>query len=143
MILKDACDIVLKQPDLVAEVQNGNLVTYCNLGFERIATMLGHKEYNGLMANQIYDKCKKDCVEVSSEDAIAQSMQGLLVIANWKNTSGAHGHVAVIYPSCGEHSDMLNKTVPTICNIGIKNAIMKVTQAFQVRGHEPTYFLIS
>lgn len=132
--LKTICDEVVNDPSLVPS--DGK--TYCNLAVQRVCRSLGYVDFEGLMANQIFDLCahSPDWQAVDAEFASATANEGGLCLA--AQHGDPHGHVAILYPVGMVWSQKWGKQAPTLANVGGHNAVMGANWAFAA---EPTYFI--
>ena len=121
--------------------------TYCNSAVYRILESLfpGNKELwnkekkDIMMANEMYDYLKKNKVGVVVLDALSDFSifnTPHIYIACCKGES--HGHIALIKPGRARcWSGSWGKYVPLCVNIGKKNDIMPLSEAFK---EEPDIF---
>jgi hypothetical protein len=142
MELKELCDLALKNK--LFSPRNGN--TYCNMAVDSIAKGFGCYEFDGLMADDIYqvmltnESGKWDKVDGSDATIWALS-NGLAIAALPSQTlKEAHGHVAVIYPLGMQMSGSLGRDVPMVANIGKTVGVMRSSEAFPVSDGEADYF---
>lgn len=113
-------------------------VTHCNQFVNEVCTILGFREFDGKVANEIVDLLnqhpKWSVIEMERCQELANG--GSLVIAGIKEE--VHGHVNIISPgkvkSSGRWGD-----VPSCANIGKDNFIGKgINWAFSVK---PTFWV--
>ena len=118
--------------------------TFCNVAVWYITTKLGFALFGkGVDADDMVGILEENCNELLAQDAQEAAKKGLLVVAGKQYPK--HGHVAVVAPSpTGDlyHSGSWNRFVPYVANVGHKNGIMPVSQAFPVADDEPGYHLI-
>lgn len=130
---------LVKDPSLTMRPDG---TTFCNFGVQRVVKAFG-LDFDGLMANDIYDRLAesvgKDWLKVAGQQASDRAQRGGLAIAAKKYA--VHGHVAVLFPAPMTVSESLGREVPQIANVGKKNAVMRVTEAFPVKEGEPDYFI--
>ena len=142
--VKDFMLALVKAPEL----QPVNGKTYCNVAARRVAEFFG-------------------CENFSDPDLLADDMVHAMIIsgdwtfttfgeiaAKWAQIGGLafagmtsdelveeHGHIAPVFPAPCELSPSLGHPVPFVANVGAKNGIMRVSEAFPVDKGEPEYFL--
>lgn len=157
--LRKVCDEVVGHPDYVKRDVTGDGVdeTFCNLAFLRVAEEMGcpvpcrcghprGKHVKGACAGALGCKCRahqplmaNDLVEymkssmewrtVSALAAQRHAWDGGLAVAGRKGAE--HGHVAVVHPDGGMvFSGNWKQEVPTVANVGKKNAVMGANFAF-------------
>lgn len=155
-LLKDACDQVINDPALRAEIDPRTeevIRTHCNEGALLVAQAMGCDEFNTdgdpLMADQMIELMQTNAsgrwkVGTGSEAAIHALGGGLAFAAKTSHElSEAHGHIAAVYPVGMQYSGSLKHDVPLCANVGKQNAEEKVSQAFPPSKGEPSYYLWS
>jgi hypothetical protein len=115
-------------------------ITYCNQGVDFVEEKGGNSDYKGLTANQIIEKLKntKYATEITAEQAVDYAREGITVIAGLKEKK--HGHVAIVAPLDMKKSTTWGKNVPSVFNVGKKNAIMRMSGAFRKKD-QPNYYV--
>lgn len=122
--------------------------TDCNRFVNYVCQKLGYKQFDGLRANQIFDRLleSRDWLEVASENAIYYSNRGYLVVAAWKNPDASKsGHVAIVRPGEGVTSQKwhyIEPKVPKVANVGPANTCRMDKGANYAFGEEPKYFVL-
>lgn len=115
-------------------------MTFCNLAVNFICReAIGYEEFSGLLANQMIDKMMTDAdfSPVEAEVAKRLSDMGHIVIAGVKREP--HGHVAVVCPGKRLiYSGKWQKKVPSVINVGTRNAILGANYAFK---DEPRFWV--
>ena len=79
----------------------GEMTAQCNVGVNHaFKSLTGSSELSGLRANEMYDQMtiSSNFTPVQITEVQALANQGEIVIAAWKNPSGASGHVALAVP---------------------------------------------
>lgn len=71
---------------------------------------------------------------ITADQAVAYAQQGVTPLAAWSNPKGGHGHVAAVAPSTD------SKGRPNVFNIGLKNALMSIAEAFGASKRESSTF---
>lgn len=107
-------------------------VTYCNFAVQDVARIMGYKELDHRLANEIIDfiSASKDWSKVEMNGVQQLANSGSLVIAGQYGEK--HGHVAVVRPGLSKWSTKWNCPVPSVMNIGKDCFISKgVNWAFQ------------
>lgn len=91
--------------------------TYCNVFVSEVCQLLGFREFNGKLANQIVDlvQTHPQWTEVEMENAQERANEGSLVIAGLK--AEPHGHVVVLVPGKMKVSGRWGM-VPACANVG-------------------------
>jgi hypothetical protein len=141
-ILKAACDAALANPAF--QPKNGN--TFCNFAVQSIANALGCHEFDGLMADEIYQTMAANAsgrwTKVSGSDATIHALGGGLAVAGLpsQRLGEAHGHVAVLYPVGMQYSGSLKHDVPVVANVGKTVGAMRSSGAFPILDGEADYF---
>ena len=142
--LKSACDKVLADPELQPRVTDGGLVTFCNIGAERIAEAMGCTDLCAMMADEQYNHMDGggNWTKVNGSDAALHALAGDLVFAAMPSSrlKESHGHIAAIYPEEMEMSGSLGHPVPLCANIGAHVGVLKSSEAFPVACGEAEYF---
>lgn len=97
--------------------------TDCNRFVNEVCERFGYNKFNGLLANEMYDKLMTngDWIEVLGEAAQYHANQGAVVIAAYKNIMGRHGHVCLVRPGVPEPSaswEITEPKVPKVANVG-------------------------
>lgn len=99
--------------------------TYCNKFVSEVCTSIGFKDFDGMLANQIFDEIAKN-VKWSEETNLERCQDlannGTLIVAAIKNEP--HGHVVVICPGKIKESGRWGK-VPSCASVGKINTIGK------------------
>lgn len=132
-------------------MQPDNGVTHCNQAARLAAQFYRCNEFDdkSLLADdmiKIMDENKSgNWLVCDGYNATKFAMDGCLVFAakTSKELDAKHGHIAIIIPLPMLHSGSLNRLVPQIGNVGSRNGVMKVTEAFPVAKGEPRYFKYS
>ncbi len=146
--LKDYLQALTQEPDLQPTMEDGVLVTRCNLGARKAAEFLGCLEFSdkNLMADDMVKimgqnaSGKWQLVDGQTAATFAIS-DGLAFAAMTSEELGeAHGHIACVFPAPMQFSGSLNKEIPMIANVGKRNGIMKVSEAFPVAKGESHYW---
>lgn len=123
--------------------------TDCNRFVNFVCEKMGIKDFQGLRANQIYDKLLSDKAwkEIIGENAIYYANKGYIVIAAWKNPDPAlSGHVAIVRPGEGVTSSKWKQTkpmVPKVANVGPVERCRWDRGANFSFGEEPKYFVLT
>jgi len=132
--IKDVCDAALNDPSF--KPKKGT--TYCNLAVDWIADQMGCTEFDGLMADEIYQTMLTNksgkWAKVDASDATIWALSNGLAIAGLpsQRLGEAHGHVCVIYAVSMEPSSSLGHDVPMVANVGKSVGVMRSSQAFPV-----------
>lgn len=140
--IKVLCDDALSNPSF----QPKKGTTYCNLAVNSIAKGAGCNEFDGLMADEIYQTMKTNASgkwqKLDGSDVTIWALSnGLAIAALPSQVLGEdHGHVAVIYPLGMQASASLGRDVPMVANIGKSVGVMRSTQAFPVSKGEAEYY---
>lgn len=140
--MKALCDAALANP--VFHPKNGT--TYCNLALNSIAKGAGCDEFDGLMADEIYQLMVTNAsgkwARVDGSDVSIWALSnGLAVAALPSHRLGeAHGHVCAVYPLGMQASGSLGHDVPMVANIGKTVGVMRSSQAFPPAKGEAEYF---
>ena len=144
--VKDFMLALVKAPEL----QPANGKTFCNIGSRRVAELFGCAQFGAddlademislMEAGLAYGPWTKTHFgEIAGKWA---RIGGLAFAAMDSKTLGeAHGHIAAVFPAPCELSPSLGHPVPFVANVGAKNGIMRVSEAFPVDKGEPEYFL--
>lgn len=114
-------------------------LTFCNQAVNEISTIMGWHDFEGMLANEIMAKVKKDIGwrKVNSCEAQIYANCGELVIAGQR--MDPQGHVVVIFPGFDSRSGKWKKEVPLCVNIGKDYEIGRgVNWAFAEK--EPEYW---
>ena len=136
---------VLSQDGFLAK----NGVTYCNFGIYRILESLfpGNKELwskerkDIMMANEMYDYLKANKVRVEMDALSDFSLFNTSHIYLACKKGEEHGHIVLIKPGKSKcWSGSWNKYVPLCVNIGKKNDVIPLSEAFS---EEPDVFHFS
>lgn len=135
----------------LAQLQPENGVTHCNQAARIAAQAMGCHEFDdeSLLADdmiKIMDSNISGKWEpVDGLDAAVFATSGGLAFAamSSKDLGEDHGHISVIYPGGLDFSPSLNKGVPLVANVGKRNGVMKVSEAFPVGKGEPEYWIWS
>jgi len=122
--------------------------TFCNIAAREIANKFDCHEFDNEalladdMINIMRENVSGNWLMCDGYNATKFSMDGCLVFAGktGKELEASHGHIAAVVPLPMAYSGSLNKSVPQIANVGRRNGIMKVTEAFPVAKGEPNYF---
>ena len=110
------------------ELQPSNGVTHCNAFLQAVAHLFNIKDFDGLMANQIFDLLEANPTKYPKQtdvtsngymrlakDAFADPAK--FIVAAQKDTM--HGHVCVVAPTGGtSQSGHWNKVVCNVANVG-------------------------
>ena len=93
-------------------------VTHCNFAVQDVAKMMGYKELDHRLANEICDflSASKDWSKIVMGGVQDLANQGALVIAGMHGNP--HGHVCVVRPGLSKWSTKWNAPVPAVMNIG-------------------------
>lgn len=145
--LKDACDMVIADPELETKRVDGVLVTHCNQGAEMVAEAMGCTDLSGYDADEQYQILSADTSgrwkKVEGSEATIHALDGGLGFAAMPShrLGEKHGHIAAIYPAGMQASGSLGKDVPMVANVGKQDREEKVSEAFPVKMGEPDYFI--
>ncbi len=130
------------------ELEPGNGVTHCNQAARETAQFIGCHEFDDL--NLLADDLEQIMrLNISNKwepcdgsTAANRAMIGGLVFAvkTSKELGEEHGHIAAIFSSPMQFSGSLNTDVPMCANVGKRNGVMKVSEAFPVAKGEPAYY---
>lgn len=131
--LKRICDAVVKAPTLQAK----DGFTYCNMAVQLICKHMGYDGFEGLLANQIYEKCDTEFKKVDPKWAAEFAATGGVAIAAVRGSP--HGHVAVVYPGPTTYSNKWKQEVPLVANVGKTNGVIGANWSFR---EKPSYYLI-
>lgn len=113
--------------------------TFCNYAVADTGIALGiHTLTRQQTANMMYKYLSSSSRKLTDGLAVELAKEGCWVVAAQKNEG--HGHINTIYPADMGFSGSWNKKVPMCANVGHKNGIMKISQAFFT---EPEYFLVA
>lgn len=140
--IKVLCDMALANPNF--RPKNGQ--TFCNLAVNFIAHQMGCSEFDGLMADGIYNNISANVSgkwkKVDPSDATILALSNGLSIAAMPSDrlSEKHGHVCVVYPLGMQNSASFGHDVPMIANVGKTVGVMKSSAVFPVSKGEPDYF---
>ena len=131
--LRDVCDRIMANPKL--QPHDGK--TFCSLAVTWICEEYDITEFEGLLANQIYDilASGRNWREVDGEVANKIANNGKIAIAAQKGRP--HGHVAVVYPGAMVWSTKWGREAPVLANVGKRNGVLGANWAF---AKEPEYF---
>ena len=142
--LKDFLLALVKAPEL--QPQDGK--TFCNIGAKRVADLFGCTDFDNpdWLADEMIRliSWSPSWTKTSfGEIAAAFSQLGGLAFAamDSQTLDEEHGHIATIFPADCELSPSLNCLVPLVANVGAKNGILKVSEAFPVAKGQPDYYL--
>ncbi|MDE2099554.1 MAG: hypothetical protein KGL39_20040 [Patescibacteria group bacterium] len=132
----------------INQLQPENGVTHCNQAARMAAQQAGCNEFDNpdLLADDMIrimeDNLSGKWAVNDGPRASLQAINGGLAFAGMssKDLGEEHGHIAVIFPGQMEFSGSLNKDVPVIANVGKRNGVMKVSEAFPVDKREPKYW---
>lgn len=130
------------------KLQPENGVTHCNQGARETAQVCGCHEFDdmSLLAD---DMVQMMSLNISNKwepcdgsTAANRAMIGGLVFAAMtsKELGEEHGHITAIFPSAMQFSGSLGHDVPLCANVGKRNGVMKVSEAFPVSKGEPKYW---
>lgn len=135
--LDGLCSTLINAPDLQPKPDG---TTFCNFAVQRAAEQYGFLGLRGLSANAIAAALPllPAWRQVPGDRAAEHAMAGGLAIAA-KQYAG-HGHVAVIAARPCEFSGSLGHPVPVIANVGKRNGMMRVSEAFPPSQGEPDYY---
>lgn len=137
--LRVACFAITADPTLKMKPDG---TTFCNFGVQRVAAVMGCNSLRGLMANDMWYFMSNPLNGFSKDSGMRASIHavrgGLAIAAKRYHP---HGHVAVVAPEACQLSGSWGRLVPLCANVGRKNGIMKVSEAFPVDQGEPDYFL--
>lgn len=155
-LLKEACDMVIHDPDLAPEVDHvANKVTktHCNEGALLVAQAMGCAEFDvpagvdPLTADQMVS------LMISNESgrwrladgaaATIHALDGGLGFAAMSSSQlkELHGHICAVYPVGMGMSGSLGHDVPYVANVGTCQAEEKSSQAFPPSKGEASYFI--
>lgn len=141
--LKEACDEVVNNGDLIPRKINGKLITFCNIAVYRICAIVGYDNFADMTANDIWDYCARNWIipygEPQEKANVAQRAAdiGDLAIAALKEIP--HGHAAVIYPGGPMiYSGKWQMYSPRVANVGKTVGLMGANYAFM---NPPDYFV--
>lgn len=136
--LLQACYNARENPDFKSK----GSTTYCNFAVQYVSEYMGYNDFEGLRANDIYDKVigDPDWIRVKDEEAQRKANVGALAIAAWKRPERHPGHVAIVVPGMHGSSMKWNSdTVPMVLSIGSVNFIGRgANWAFS---EKPEYFV--
>ena len=142
--LENVCRAVVVDPDFVSRDITGDDIkeTFCNRALWEIAAEMGCEVFKKkkMYARDIIKHCQNsgDWTEVNPEKALEHAKRGNLAICGKRYPT--MDHVAAIFPTDMLFSGSWDKYVPVVANVGKRNGIMKVTEAFPVVEGEPNYW---
>lgn len=116
--------------------------TYCNRATNFIAQGMGHFFPFDAMANDMVSSMASS-PEWRQEHDLARipglAMRGTLVVFGLQEQP--HGHVCVAYPGPPQMSGSWGREVPMAANVGRKNGIMRLSEAFK-KDQPPRAFVL-
>jgi hypothetical protein len=142
--LENVCKAVVADPNFVTRDITGDSIkeTFCNRAVWEIGAEMGCDVFKKrqMYARDIIKHCKSsgDWTEVSPERALEHAKRGNLTICGKRYPD--MDHVAAVYPTEMLFSGSWNKYVLVVANVGKKNGIMKVSEAFPVAEGEPQFW---
>lgn len=123
--------------------------TDCNRFVNYVCKKMGNSDFEGLVANQIYDRLherNREWLEVTTDNSIYYANKGYLVVAAWKNPDQTKsGHVAIVRPGEGVTSGKwkyAKPMVPKVANVGPAKSCRLDRGANWAFGEEPKYFVM-
>lgn len=139
------------------EFAASDAVTHCNEAVNFVAKRMGYAGFDDLrtaapddaiLANQMFDLMAKspDWLEVDGVVAQSHANVGALIVAAWKNSSGVHGHVAIVRPgNCAYSAKWGNQPpqppmIPKVSNVGKAELRFIGRGANWAFGDPPKYF---
>ncbi len=122
--------------------------TFCNCFTRRVVQAFNCTEFDdkSLLADDMEQILRLNISgkwePCDGSTAANRAMIGGLVIAvkTSKELGEAHGHINVIYPAPMQFSGSLNTAIPMCANVGKRNGVMKISEAFPVAKGEPNYY---
>ena len=136
--LKTACDFAVAAP--MWEPSNG--ITHCNEAVAYIAEEMGCRDLRHLLANDQIEAMagSPDWQEDLMERAVLHASRGGLAVATMAEEP--HGHVCVVYPAPMQPSGSWGVPVAVVANVGRKNAIMRLSEAFKAADADRVRFFL-
>jgi len=117
--------------------------TFCNMAVQHVCQQFDVYDFDGMTANAMVaaltDKMLREWEACTGEEATMYALAGRLAIVG--KTYAIHGHVAVVWPGSMALSGTYKKCVPMIANVGERNGIMKMSEAFAAAKGEPGYWV--
>lgn len=140
--------IFLQAMTQAPDFQPGEGVTHCNQAARKAAQFFGCHEFDdpAMLADDMISTMESNASgkwQVNDGPrAVLQALNCGLAFAAMtsKELGEAHGHIAVIAPLTPQYSGSLGRDVPMIANVGARNGMIKVSEAFPVAKGEPRYF---
>ena len=126
---------IIKNPKYDSTTDN---LLHCNHLVQDTFNYFGYKGFEGLTANQIFEKClgSKDFEEQEPEQcAWLVKQYGYLAVA--VAVGDPHGHVSVVFPGIPVFSGKWQCHVPTVASTGDPNRIAGCNFFFK---HKPRFF---
>lgn len=121
-------------------------LTHCNEYVETVLAEYGYLKMAGLMANQMGDYLSlhtDDWLNVDGAVAQSRANEGGIVIAVWKNPTGGHGHVSLVFPGrLGSSGHWKTNSVPKLANVGALEFCRIGIGANWCFHDEPRYFVL-
>jgi hypothetical protein len=117
--------------------------TFCNLGAQAILEAGSDSTLDGMSATKIDSFLKANATKLSPEDAVAYAKDGATVV----ESSSLTNHVAVVAPldsvsaSKSWKATAKEETMPMVMNVGLKNGVLKLSEAFRPGQHPQAYIL--
>ncbi len=119
-------------------------MTFCNVFVHYISCAYGCSEFEGLLANHIYDILdqREDLfLELEPDQAQLAANNNQLVIAAWKNPAGHPGHVCIVVKGELYWSKAFKDDVPVCANVGTSNFYGRpISYAFR-SNQKPRYWM--
>jgi len=140
---REFCHMLVADPEMQAETTDAGLKTKCNYALRKACIeLLDYQGFDGMMANAIIRAAKYSpgmWRMSTGEHARKAVIEGGFAFAGKEYPE--HGHVALIYPGPMMRSGSWDVDVPLVANVGRRNGVMKVSQAFPVSQGQPDYFV--
>lgn len=130
--------------EFLPKEEDGQEVTYCNLGVQAVFNAFGYKGLDGKSADEImaFMKSSKDFLVKPMQDCQFFVNEGTIIVAGLTaaQLGQSHGHVCTLTPGAEDYSGHWDKKVPVCLSIGRKEICFRLKGVNWAFVPEPEFY---